>query len=48
VLLDARGLFTFELRGFALEKGRLSFYIRPEVGLRLPEIMQWLRNLRFL
>jgi hypothetical protein len=44
VLLEARGLFTFELRGFALEEGQLSFYIRPEDGFRLPEIMQWLKQ----
>jgi hypothetical protein len=44
VLFEARGLFTFALRGFALEEGQLSFYIRPEDGLRLPEIMQWLKQ----
>jgi hypothetical protein len=44
VLFEARGLFTFELRGFALEEGQLSFYIRPEDGFRLPEIMQWLKQ----
>jgi putative transposase len=44
VLLEARGLFTFELRGFALEEGRLSFYIRPEDGFRLPAIMQWIKQ----
>jgi hypothetical protein len=44
VLLEARGPFTFEMRGFALEEGRLSFYIRPEDGLQLPAIMQWLKQ----
>jgi hypothetical protein len=44
VLLEARGPFTFELRGFALEEGKLSFYIRPEDGFRLPAIMQWLKQ----
>jgi hypothetical protein len=44
MLLDARGLFTFELRGFGLEEGHLSFYIRPEDGFQLPEIMQWLKQ----
>jgi hypothetical protein len=44
VLLEARGLFTFELRGFVLEEGKLSFYIKPEDGFRLPAIMQWLKQ----
>jgi hypothetical protein len=44
VPLEARGLFTFELRGFALEEGKLSFYIRPEDGFQLPAIMQWLKQ----
>jgi hypothetical protein len=44
VLFEARGLFTFELRGFALEEGYLSFYIKPEDGFRLPEIMQWIKQ----
>jgi hypothetical protein len=44
VLLEARGLFTFELRGFALEEGQLSFYIKPKDGFRLPAIMQWLKQ----
>jgi hypothetical protein len=44
LLIEAKDLFTFELRGFALEEGRLSFYIKPEDGLRLPAIMQWLKQ----
>jgi hypothetical protein len=44
VLFEARGLFTFELRGFALKEGYLSFYIRPKDGLRLPAIMQWIKQ----
>jgi hypothetical protein len=44
VLFEARGLFTFELRGFALEERQLSFYIKPEDGFRLPAIMQWLKQ----
>jgi hypothetical protein len=44
VLLEAKGLFTFELRGFALEVETLSFYIKPKDGLRLPEIMGWLKQ----
>jgi hypothetical protein len=41
---DAHGRFAFELRGFALVEGRLSFYIRPTDGLQLPAIMQWVKQ----
>jgi hypothetical protein len=37
-------MFTFEMRGFALEGKRLSFYIRPADGFLLPKIMQWLKQ----
>jgi hypothetical protein len=48
LLRKAKDLFTFEMRGITLDGARLSFYIRPKDGFRLPAIMQWLRNLRFL
>jgi hypothetical protein len=44
VLLEAKDLFIFEMRGFALEGDLLSFYIKPADGLRLPAIMQWLKQ----
>jgi REP element-mobilizing transposase RayT len=44
VLGEAQGRFTFELRGFRLEKEWLSFYIKPAEGLQLPAIMQWLKQ----
>jgi hypothetical protein len=44
VLREVKKMFPFEMRGFALEGARLSFYIRPEDGFRLPEIMQWLKQ----
>jgi hypothetical protein len=44
VLGEARERFDFELRGFALVEGRLSFYIRPADGLQLPAIMQWVKQ----
>jgi hypothetical protein len=44
VLGEARGRFTFELRGFRLEGEWLSFYIRPADGLQLPAIMQWVKQ----
>jgi hypothetical protein len=44
VLGKVRRRFVFELRGFQLVEERLSFYIRPEDGLRLPAIMQWVKQ----
>jgi hypothetical protein len=41
---EARGRFVFELRGFRLDGERLSFYIKPENGLQLPAIMQWVKQ----
>jgi REP element-mobilizing transposase RayT len=41
---EARERFAFELRGFRLDGERLSFYIKPADGLRLPAIMQWLKQ----
>jgi hypothetical protein len=44
LLLEAKDLFTFEMRGFALEGEWLSFYIKPADGFQLPKIMQWLKQ----
>jgi hypothetical protein len=44
VLREAKDLFTFEMRGFALEGERLSFYTKPADGFQLPAIMQWLKQ----
>jgi hypothetical protein len=44
LLLEAKGLFTFEMSGFALEGEWLSFYIKPADGFQLPKIMQWLKQ----
>jgi hypothetical protein len=44
LLIEAKEIFTFEMRGFALEGARLSFYIRPADGFQLPKIMQWLKQ----
>jgi REP element-mobilizing transposase RayT len=41
---EARKRFDFELRGFRLDGERLSFYIKPEDGLQLPAIMQWVKQ----
>jgi hypothetical protein len=44
LLFEAKKLFTFEMRGFALEGYLLSFYIRPADGFLLPKFMQWLKQ----
>jgi hypothetical protein len=44
VLREAAGLFAFEMRGLRLEDEKLSFYIRPDDGLQLPLIMQWMKQ----
>jgi REP element-mobilizing transposase RayT len=44
VLGEAQGRFNFELHGFRLVEEWLSFYIRPENGLQLPAIMQWVKQ----
>ncbi|MDR2052518.1 MAG: transposase [Treponema sp.] len=36
--------FVFEIRGRRLEGDLLTFYIRPEDGLQLPEIMKWMKQ----
>jgi REP element-mobilizing transposase RayT len=35
--------FNFEVRGLRVEDDRLAFYIRPEDGLELPDIMKWMK-----
>ncbi|MDR2054006.1 MAG: hypothetical protein LBP80_11395, partial [Treponema sp.] len=36
--------FVFEIRCLRLEGDRLMFYIKPEDGLQLPEIMKWMKQ----
>jgi REP element-mobilizing transposase RayT len=36
--------FTFEVRTLRLEDDWLTFYIRPEDGLALPDIMKWMKQ----
>jgi REP element-mobilizing transposase RayT len=36
--------FVFEVRRLRLEDDRLTFYIRPENGLELPDIMKWMKQ----
>jgi hypothetical protein len=44
VLRDAKGMFSFEMRGLVLEGATLSFCIKPADGFELPKIMQWMMN----
>jgi hypothetical protein len=36
--------FVFEIRGRRLEGDLLTFYIKPEDGLQLPDIMKWMKQ----
>jgi hypothetical protein len=36
--------FSFEIRALRLEGYSVVFYIKPEDGLKLPQIMQWLKQ----
>jgi REP element-mobilizing transposase RayT len=36
--------FAFEVRGLRFEVDQLRFYIKPEDGMELPVIMQWLKQ----
>jgi hypothetical protein len=44
VLRDAKGNYSFEMRGLKFEGATLSFYIKPEDGKELPDIMQWVKQ----
>jgi hypothetical protein len=44
VLREAKGNYSFEMRGLRFEGAALSFYIRPEDGKELPNIMQWIKQ----
>jgi REP element-mobilizing transposase RayT len=36
--------FVFEVRGLRLEDDWLTFYIKPDDGFELPEIMKWMKQ----
>jgi REP element-mobilizing transposase RayT len=44
VFEETRLRFPFEVRGLRIEANRISFYIKPEDGLALPRIMQWMKE----
>jgi REP element-mobilizing transposase RayT len=44
VFAEAALRFPFEARGLRIEDDLLAFYIRPEDGMRLPAVMQWVKQ----
>ncbi|MDR1230976.1 MAG: hypothetical protein LBK61_06195 [Spirochaetaceae bacterium] len=44
VLNEARKRYVFELRGLCFDGPTVSFYIKPDDGFELPEIMQWVKQ----
>ncbi|MDR2052692.1 MAG: transposase [Treponema sp.] len=36
--------FVFEIQGLSFESDLLTFYIRPQDGLQLPDIMKWMKQ----
>jgi hypothetical protein len=44
VLFEAYVLFGFELRGLKFNGADVLFYMKPADGLKLPEIMQWIKQ----
>jgi hypothetical protein len=50
VLRETKERYGFEMRGLELDGACLTFYIKPDDGLHLPQIMQWMEqtfSLRF-
>jgi hypothetical protein len=43
-LYEVRQIYGFELRGLRFCGAQVSFFIRPDDGLLLPEIMQWVKQ----
>jgi REP element-mobilizing transposase RayT len=44
VLNEARQIYVFEVRGLRFCRPEVSFFIRPDDGFELPEIMQWVKQ----
>jgi REP element-mobilizing transposase RayT len=44
VFHEAELRFAFEIQGLSFEGDLLTFYIRPENGLQLPDIMKWMKQ----
>jgi hypothetical protein len=44
VVNEAHFLFDFEIRGLKFNDAKVRFFIKPDDGLKLPEIMQWIKQ----
>jgi REP element-mobilizing transposase RayT len=44
VFRETQFRFVFRICGLRLEEDRLTFYIKPEDGYELPDIMKWLKQ----
>jgi REP element-mobilizing transposase RayT len=44
VFRETERRYAFEIQGLSFEGDLLRFYIRPENGLELPDIMKWLKQ----
>ncbi|MDR2053983.1 MAG: transposase, partial [Treponema sp.] len=44
VFRETKLRFAFEIQGLSFEGDLLKFYIRPENGLQLPDIMKWMKQ----
>ncbi|MDR2069967.1 MAG: transposase [Treponema sp.] len=44
VFHEAELRFAFEIQSLSFEGDLLKFYIRPEDGLQLPDIMKWMKQ----
>ncbi|MDR0639526.1 MAG: hypothetical protein LBG27_11615 [Spirochaetaceae bacterium] len=44
ILRKTKERYGFEMRGLRLEGAWLMFYIKPDDGLQLPKIMQWMKQ----
>jgi hypothetical protein len=42
--LETELRFVFIMRGLRVEDDWLTFYLKPEDGLELPEIMKWMKQ----
>jgi hypothetical protein len=43
-LYEVRQIYGFSLNGLRFSGPEVSFYIKPDDGLQLPEIMQWIKQ----
>ncbi|MDR0639911.1 MAG: hypothetical protein LBG27_13610 [Spirochaetaceae bacterium] len=44
VLRETKERYGFGMRWLVIENGSVSFYIKPDDGLKLPLIMQWMKQ----